>query len=123
MSADLTYSVIEVFTSEEARWHGVPLYDAIVRAVAKEGAFARCLVTKGIAGCYEDGELASHRVLDLSYNMPLKIEIVLPASELERVLARVEEMVGDGIIVVEDVEIRSHRTHRSRGRRDTVDGD
>lgn len=117
MGDELAYSVIEIFTSEEARWHGAPLYDAVVRAVAKEAAFARCVVSKGIAGCYEDGELASHRVLDLSYNMPLKIEIVLPRSELERVLERVEEMVGDGIIVVEDVEIRSHRTHRSRNDR------
>jgi PII-like signaling protein len=115
MGDELAYGIIEVFTSEEARWHGSPLYDAIVHMVAKEESFARCIVTKGIAGCYEDGEVASHRVLDLSYNMPLKIEIVLPASELERVLARVEEMATEGIVVVEDVQIRSHRTHRSRG--------
>jgi PII-like signaling protein len=117
MPEELAYSVIEIFTSEEARWHGAPLYDAIVRAVAKENSFARCIVTKGVAGCYEDGEIASHRVLDLSYNMPLKIEIVLPASELERILAHVDEMVSDGIVVVENVEIRVHRTHRARGER------
>ncbi len=118
MAEELTYGVIEIFTSEEARWHGSPLYDAIVHMVAKEDGFARCIVSKGIAGCYEDGEMASHRVMDLSYNMPLKIEIVLPASELERVLAHVDEMVTDGLVVVEDVEIRVHRTHRARkGRR------
>lgn len=117
MTEELAYSVIEIFTSEEARWHGSPLYDAIVRTVAKEDCFARCIVSKGIAGCYEDGEIASHRILDLSYNMPVKIEIVLPASELERVLAHVDEMVTDGIVVVEDVKIRAHRTHRARRER------
>ena len=114
---ELIYSVIEIFTSEEARWHGSPLYDALVRMVSKENSFARCIVSKGIAGCYEDGEVASHRVLDLSYNMPLKIEIVLPASEVERILVHVDEMVSDGIVVVENVEIRVHRTHRAHGER------
>ena len=114
---ELIYSVIEIFTSEEARWHGSPLYDALVRMVSKENSFARCIVSKGIAGCYEDGEVASHRVLDLSYNMPLKIEIVLPASEVERILVHVDEMVSDGIVVGENVEIRVHRTHRAHGER------
>jgi CBS domain-containing protein len=107
---ELTYKVIEIFTSEEARWKGSPLYEAVIRAVAREKSAARCLVSRAIGGCYENGELASHRVLDLSYNMPIKIEIILLAPELERILSRVEEIVTDGIVVVEDMEIRLHRT-------------
>jgi PII-like signaling protein len=107
--AGLTYKVIEIFTSEGAHWKGSPLYEAIVRAVAREKSGARCLVTRAICGCYENGEVASHRVLDLSYNMPVKIEIILPAPELERILSRVEEMVTDGIVIVEHKEIRLHR--------------
>jgi hypothetical protein len=41
--------------------------------------------------------------------MPVKIEIILPAPELERILSRVEEMVTDGIVIVEHEEIRLHR--------------
>jgi PII-like signaling protein len=85
-------------------------YKAIVRAVARDESTARCLVTRAIGGCYENGELVSHRVLDPSYNMPVKIEIILPAPELERILTRVEEMVTDGIVMVEDREIRLYRT-------------
>ncbi len=106
----LAYKVIEIFTSEQVRWKGAPLYDAIVRAVAREKSAARCIVTRAVAGCFENGEIASHRVLDLSHNMPLKIEIILPAPELERVLAEVEKMVTDGIVVVEEQDIRLHRT-------------
>ncbi len=106
----MTYNIIEIFTSEEARWHGSPLYEAIVRVVAREKSAARCIVTRGVAGCFENGEIASHRVLDISYNMPIKIEIILPPPELERVFPRIEEMVTDGIVVVEESEIRVHRT-------------
>jgi CBS domain-containing protein len=108
--AGLTYKVIEVFTSEQARWKGSPLYDAIVRMVAREKSAARCVVSRAVAGCFENGEIASHRVLDLSHNMPLKIEIVLPAPELERMLGEVEKMVPDGIVLVREGELRVHRT-------------
>jgi CBS domain-containing protein len=108
--AGMTYKIIEIFTSEATRWHGTPLYEAIVQVVAKEKSAARCIVTKGVAGCFENGEVASHRVLDVSYNMPLKIEIILPSPELDRVLPKIEAMVTDGIIVVEESEIRAHRT-------------
>ena len=106
----MTYKIIEIFTSEEARWHGSPLYEAIVHIVAHERSAARCIVTRGVAGCFENGEVASHRVMDISYNLPVKIEIILPAAELERVLPRIEEMVADGIVMVGEREIRAHRT-------------
>jgi CBS domain-containing protein len=104
------YGVIEIFTSEQARWKGSPVYDAIVQAVAQEKTATRCIVARGVAGCFENGEVASHRVLDLSHNMPLKIEIILPMPELERVLGRVEPMVADGIVMVRETAIRLHRT-------------
>lgn len=106
----ITYTVIEIFTSEEARWKGVPLYEAVVRAVAREKTAARCIVTRAVAGCFENGEMASHRVLDLSHNMPLKIEIVLPAPEADVILAELDAMVTEGIVLVKENEVRSHRT-------------
>ncbi len=108
--AGLTYKVIEIFTSEQARYKGSPLHEAIVRMVARQRSAARCIVTRAVAGCFENGEVASHRVLDLSHNMPLKIEIILPSPELDRVLEQVEKMVADGIVLIEESDIRLHRT-------------
>jgi CBS domain-containing protein len=102
--------VIEIFTSEQARWKSGPLYDAVVQLVAREKSAARCLVTRAVAGSYENGEVASHRVLDLSHNMPLKIEIILPGPELDRLLPKVQELVGDGIVLVQDRDLCVHRT-------------
>jgi PII-like signaling protein len=106
MAAGLTHNIIEIFTNEHARWHGTPLHEAVVHMLTTEKVGARCMVSRGIAGCYENGEVASHRVLDLSYNMPIKIEIILPAPQLERVLAHVEEMAADGTVVVREELMR-----------------
>lgn len=106
----LTYNVIEIFTSEDARWQGKNLSTAIIEHVARAKIAARCVVTKGVAGCYENGEVATSLIEVLSFNMPLKIEVILPAAELETVLPGIEDMITDGIVVVEDMDIRCHKT-------------
>lgn len=105
----LAYRVIEVFTSEDAKYEGHHVHSAIVQRIRDLHIAARCMVLRGVAGCYESGEIATHGIEVLSFNMPLKIEIVLPASELDRVLPMVEEMVGDGIVLVEEMTMRVHR--------------
>jgi len=109
----MKYNVIEIFTSEEARYHGRPLHEAIIQYIRGLKLAARCIATRGVAGCYENGEVASRNIEILSFNMPLKIEVILPASELAVVLPTIEEMVADGIVVVEDMEIRCHKTKKS----------
>jgi CBS domain-containing protein len=104
------YKVIEIFTSEEARWHGERLHAAVVQLVHDLKIAARCLVTKGIEGAYESGEIATGRLEVLAYNLPVRITIVAPASESELILAKAEEMVTDGIVVVQDVQVISHKT-------------
>jgi CBS domain-containing protein len=109
----LHYKVIEIFTSEEARWQGNPLYSAIVEHVSGLKIAARCMVTRGIEGSYETGEIVTGRLEILSYNMPVRITIVLPESEFSRVLSTLEHMVTDGIVAARDLEVISHKT---RGR-------
>lgn len=108
----LKYNVIEIFTSEEAKYGGQSLYSAVVQYISRLKIAARCVVSRGIAGCYENGEMATQHILVLSYNMPVKIEIILPSPELESVLPKIEEMVSDGIVVVEEMEIRTHKTQK-----------
>jgi len=108
----LQYKVIEIFTSEKVRWKGRPLNEAIVQYVHDLKIAARCLVTRAIDGCYESGEVATGRLEILSYNMPLRIAIVLPAAEIERVLPEVEAMVTDGIVAVHHLDVVSHKTRK-----------
>ena len=106
----IEYSRIQIFTSEEARHEGKPLYMEVVEFVRRQKLAARCLVTRGVAGCYENGEIATKGIEVLSFNMPLKIEILLPTPELDRVLPTLEAMVEDGMVEVEVSGVRQHRT-------------
>jgi len=105
------YKKIEIFTSEEARWQGQPLYEAILQFVHDLKIAARCLVTKGMEGSYENGEMATGRLEVLSYNMPVHITLIVPAVESERILSQAEEMVTDGIVAVQDLQVIAHKTH------------
>lgn len=104
------YNVIEIFTSEEVRWEGKPLPDAVIDVLRKARIAARCFVSRGQAGYYETGEVASARLDVLASNLPLKIEVILPAPELDAILPQIAEMVTDGIVVVEDMKVISHRS-------------
>jgi CBS domain-containing protein/PII-like signaling protein len=106
----LHYKKIEIFTSEEARWQGQPLYAAVVQFVHDLKIAARCLVTRGIEGAYESGEIATGRLEVLSYNMPVQITIIVPAAESELILSKAEEMVADGIVAVQDLSVICHKT-------------
>ncbi|MGC9317028.1 MAG: DUF190 domain-containing protein, partial [Armatimonadota bacterium] len=104
------YNVIEVFTSEDARFEGRPVAQAIIDLLRDKRIAARCFVSRGQTGYYENGEVASTRLEVLSYNLPLKIEIILPTAELDRILPRVVTIVTDGIVAVEDMRVQSHRS-------------
>lgn len=105
----LNYSVIEIFTSEAARSGNKPVADAVIDHLRNLKIAARCIVTRGIAGCYENGEVATGRLEILSLNMPLRISIVVPAAQTERVTAALDEIVGDGIVAVQPLNVVRHR--------------
>ncbi|MFH1137010.1 MAG: DUF190 domain-containing protein [Pseudomonadota bacterium] len=104
----LKYAAIEIFTSEEARHGKKPLVDAVVNHVRDLRIAARCIVTRGVAGCYESGETATGMVEVLSYNLPIRIYILLPAPELDLVLGALDGLVQDGIVVLHDLNVLSH---------------
>lgn len=106
----LDYRVIEVYTSEEAKHGSRPVADSVIDLVKGLKIAARCAVFLGRAGYYESGEIACQSLLSISYNMPVKIEIVVPAGELDGLLPQVEAMVADGIVAVRELSVRSYRT-------------
>lgn len=106
----LNYRVIEIYTSEEAKHGTRPVTEAVVEMVKGLKIAARCTVFLGRAGYYESGEIASQSLLSISYNLPVKIEILLPDTELEAVLSKLETLVEDGIVAVRELSVRSYRT-------------
>ncbi|MFZ1986781.1 MAG: DUF190 domain-containing protein [Desulfatitalea sp.] len=109
----LPYKAIEIFTSEETRCQGKPVAEAVIAFIRELKIAARCVVTKGIAGCYESGEVATGRLEILAYNLPIRIYIVLPAAESERVLAGLDGLVSDGIVALHDLQVVGHRARNA----------
>lgn len=105
----LNYQAIEIFTNEEARYRHQPVADAVVEYIQGLKIAARCIVTRGIGGCDESGEVSTARVEILSFNLPIRIYIVLPAAATPRVLAGLDERVGTGIIALHDLKVISHK--------------
>ena len=109
----LNYKAIEIFTSEEARYKKKPIADAVVQFIRDLKIAARCIVTRGVAGCYESGELTTTRLEVLSYNLPVRIYIVVPDAETQRVLDGLNGMVKDGIVALHDLNVLSHRARNA----------
>jgi CBS domain-containing protein len=109
----LRYKCIEIFTSENTRWQGQPIAGAIVRYVNSLKIAARTIVTRGVEGSYENGDIATQWIEVLSFNMPVRIIVILPESELETILTGIQEMVVDGIIALRDLDVICHKTSGS----------
>jgi CBS domain-containing protein len=105
----LHYNAIEIFTNEDARSGNKPVADAVIQYIRDLKIAARCIVTRGIAGCYEGGEVSTARLEILSFNQPIRIYIILPAAETDQVLAGLDELVGNGIVALHDLNVISHK--------------
>jgi CBS domain-containing protein len=107
----INYRIITVFTTEQAKHKGKPLSTELVERVSNLHIAARCIVCRGIAGCLENGEIATHGIEVLSFNMPLKIEIVFPAAELQCLLPIIDEIVTEGIAMIQEMDSLVHRVN------------
>jgi uncharacterized protein len=100
--------LVRVFIGESDTWHGKPLYQAIVERVREEG-LAGATVVRGIEGFGADSRLHTSRILRLSEDLPVVIEIVDTEEQIARVLPLLDEMVGEGMVTLERVEIIAYR--------------
>jgi PII-like signaling protein len=104
--------LLRVFVGESDRWHGKPLYQAIVERVRAEG-LAGATVLRGIEGFGADSRLHTARILRLSEDLPVVIEIVDSAEQIDRILPLLDEMVGEGMVTLERVEVIAYRGSRA----------
>lgn len=103
--------LLRIFIGESDAWHGKPLYQAIVQRVREEG-LAGATVLRGIEGFGAKSHLHTARILRLSEDLPIVIEIVDTAENVDRVIPVLDEMVEDGMVTVERVQILSYRPSR-----------
>lgn len=103
--------LLRIFVGESDRWHGKPLYEAIVQLARSEG-LAGATVIRGIEGFGADSHLHTSRILRLSEDLPVVIEIVDTAEQIDRVFALIDPMVGEGMVTIENVHIIAYRSSK-----------
>jgi len=100
--------LLRIFVGESDTWHGRPLYEAIVARVREEG-LAGATVIRGIEGFGAHSRIHSSRILRLSQDLPIVIELVDTAENIDRVLPILDEMVSEGLVTLERVEVIAYR--------------
>jgi PII-like signaling protein len=106
--------LVRIFIGESDLWHGRPLYQAIVERVRADG-IAGATVFRGIEGFGAKSHLHTSRILRLSEDLPIVIEIVDTADRIETLLPALDEMVDDGLVTIESVQIVSYRASQMSG--------
>lgn len=101
--------LLRIFIGESDRWHGRPLYEAIVQRV-REAGLAGATVIRGIEGFGAHSRIHTSRILRLSEDLPVVIEIVDTPDRIDEILGVLDEMIGEGMVTVERVEVVAYRS-------------
>jgi PII-like signaling protein len=100
--------LLRIFIGESDRWGKMPLYEAIVRKAREEG-LAGATVLRGLEGFGAHSRLHTAKILRLSQDLPVVIEIVDEKERIQALLPALDEMVDEGMITLEKVHILAYR--------------
>jgi PII-like signaling protein len=103
--------LLRIFIGESDRWQGKPLYEAIILK-AREMGIAGATMLRGMMGFGANSRIHTAKILRLSEDLPIVVEIVDNAEKIERLLPLIDEMVQEGLVTLEKVQVIQYR-HRS----------
>jgi PII-like signaling protein len=95
---------LTIFVGEEDQWHHRPLYTEIVHR-AHHAGLAGASVFRGVEGFGASRHVHTSRILSLSEDLPLAIVIVDSAERIEAFLPELDELVTEGLVIVDDVRV------------------
>jgi PII-like signaling protein len=102
--------LLRIFIGESDRWHHQPLYEAIV-IKAREMGLAGATVLRGPMGFGAKSHLHTSKILRLSMDLPIIIEIVDSEESINKMIPLLDEMVQDGLVTLEDVRVLKYRAN------------
>lgn len=105
--------LLRIFIGESDRHGGLPLYEAIVRA-ARERGLAGATVFRGFEGYGAHSRIHTARILRLSEDLPVVVEIVDSPGKIEAFLPVLDTMVQEGLATVEKATVLFYRAGRPR---------
>jgi PII-like signaling protein len=103
---------LTVLVAEGDQWHHRPVFTEIVHR-ARAAGLAGASVFRGVEGYGGSNLIHTTRLLSLSENLPVAVVIVDDAARIEAFLPQLDELVRDGLAVLEDVEVVRYGPPRS----------
>jgi PII-like signaling protein len=100
--------LLRIFIGESDRWEHKPLYEAIVLK-ARELHLAGATVLRGPMGFGKSSRLHTAKILRLSMDLPLVIEIVDSEEKIQSFLPVLDKMMGGGLLTLEKVRVINYR--------------
>ena len=97
-------TLMRIFIGEQDKYQKKPLYQAVMDMLRKE-KLAGATVLRGIAGFGANSHLHSTHLLILSQNLPMVVECVDTRKNIERVMPKIDEMITDGLVTLENIEV------------------
>jgi uncharacterized protein len=104
--------LLRVFIGEDDKFEHRPLYEAIVLK-AREARLAGATVVRGPMGFGHSSHLHTTKILRLSHDLPLIIEIVDAQEKIEAFLPELDRMMSSGLVTLEKVEVLQYGTPRA----------
>jgi len=101
--------LLRIFVGESDRHEGIPLYEWIVRQARQHG-LAGATVLRGVEGFGAHSRIHTGKILRLSTDLPVVIEIVDTRDKVEAFLPVIDGAIGEGLATLEKVEIRLYRS-------------
>ena len=100
--------LLRVFVGESDQWQGKPLYEAIVLLARKQG-MAGATAIKGFLGFGRHSHIHTAKLLRLSEDLPVVIEVVDSEEKINAFLPHLDEMIKDGLVTLEKANVVMYR--------------
>ncbi|MBI3851401.1 MAG: DUF190 domain-containing protein [Verrucomicrobia bacterium] len=104
--------LLRIFIGESDRWEHKPLYEAIVLK-AREAHLAGATVLRGPMGFGKSSRLHTAKILRLSMDLPMVIEIVDSEEKIQAFLPTLDAMMGGGLLTLEKVKVIDYRAGKT----------
>jgi PII-like signaling protein len=101
--------LLRIYIGESDKWEHKPLYEAIVLA-ARAGKLAGATVLRGPMGYGKSSRVHTTKILQLSMDLPLVIEIVDSEEKINGFLPKLDTMIGGGLVTLEKVRVVHYRS-------------
>jgi len=101
-------TLMRIHIGESDKWHGKPLHEAVVELLRKE-SFSGATVLRGVGGYGGSSVYHTDKLLRLSQDLPIVLEVIETEERIDAILPRLDEMVGGGLITLEKVRVILYR--------------